>query len=188
MRGALGHSFLYILYFQEPGVAERELDADLRWTLGATLYALSGDVPREEYRFFDLQATCFADVVNELPGPLPWLSEADLDVFVDSFAHHGTFRGGVNWYRNIDRNQELLAAFAGKRIEQPALFIGAEHDSIFGQTPEAVLATRTAVPALREPVWISGSGHWIQQERPAEVNAALLDFLRSLPGWGVPAS
>jgi pimeloyl-ACP methyl ester carboxylesterase len=64
------------------------------------------------------------------------------------------------------------------------LFIGAEHDSIFGQTPEAVLATRTAVPNLREPVWVAGSGHWIQQERPAEVNAALLEFLRSLPGWG----
>ena len=75
------------------------------------------------------------DVVRDLPGPLPWLSDADLDVFVESFSHHGTFAGGINWYRNIDRNQELLAAFAGKRIEQPALFIGAEHDSIFGQTP-----------------------------------------------------
>ena len=126
--------------------------------------------------------------MRDLPGPLPWLSDADLDVFVESFSHHGTFAGGINWYRNIDRNQELLAAFAGKRIEQPALFIGAEHDSIFGQTPEAVLATRAAVPTLRDPVWIAGSGHWIQQERPDEVNAALLDFLRSLPGWGAPAS
>ena len=188
MRGALGDSFLYILYFQEPGVAERELDADLRWTLGATLYALSGDVPREEYRFFDLQATCFADVVNELPGPLPWLSEADLDVFVDSFAHHGTFRGGVNWYRNIDRNQELLGAFAGRRIEQPALFIGAEFDSIFGQTEESVLATRAVIPNLRDPIWVAGSGHWIQQERPDEVNAALLEFLGSLPPRAARAS
>jgi pimeloyl-ACP methyl ester carboxylesterase len=162
-------------------VAERELDADLRRTLAAILYGLSGDLPRDEYRFFDPTATCFFDVVRDLPGSLPWLSDADLDVFVDSFAHHGTFRGGINWYRNIDRNQELLAAFAGKRIEQPALFIGAEHDSIFGQTPEAVLATRAAIPALRDPVWIAGSGHWIQQERPAEVNEALLTFLRSLP-------
>ncbi len=184
---ALGDAFLYVLYFQEPGVAERELDADLRRTLGAILYGLSGDLPRDQYRFFDPSATGFFDVVRELPGPLPWLSDADLDVFVESFSHHGTFAGGINWYRNIDRNQELLAAFAGKRVEQPALFIGAEHDSIFGQTPEAVLATRAAVPALRDPVWISGSGHWIQQERPDEVNAALLAFLRSLPGWAVPA-
>jgi pimeloyl-ACP methyl ester carboxylesterase len=187
MRAVLGDGFLYILHFQEPGVAERELDADLRRTLGAILYGLSGDLPRDQYRFFDSAATGFFDVVHDLPGPLPWLSEADLDVFVDSFRHHGTFAGGINWYRNIDRNQELLAAFAGKQVEQPALFIGAEHDSIFGQTPEAVAATRSAVPNLRDPVWIAGSGHWIQQERPAEVNAALLGFLASLPGWEAPA-
>ena len=187
MRAALGDAFLYILYFQEPGVAERELDADLRRTLGAILYGLSGDLPREEYRFFDPNAAGLFDVVNELPGALPWLSSDDLDVFVESFAHHGTFRGGINWYRNIDRNAELLAPFAGKRIEQPALFIGAEHDSIFGQTEASVLATRAAVPNLRDPLWVTGSGHWIQQERPDVVNDALLDFLRSLPNWGVAA-
>ena len=188
MRAALGDAFLYILYFQEPGVAERELDADLRRTLGAFLYGLSGDIPRDQYRFFDLTATCVFDVLRELPGPLPWLSDADLDAFVESFSHHGTFRGGINWYRNIDRSQELLAAFAGKQIDQPALFIGAEHDSIFGQTPEGVLATRAAIPNLRDPIWVEGSGHWIQQERPAEVNQALLTFLRSLPAPPAPAS
>ena len=74
----------------------------------------------------------------------------------------------------------MLAAFAGK-VEQPALFIGAEFDCIFGQTEETVLATRAAVPNLRDPVWIEGSGHWIQQEKPDIVNEALLDFLGSLP-------
>lgn len=187
MRAVLGDGFLYVLHFQEPGVAERELDADVRRTLGAILYGLSGDLPRDQYRFFDPSATGFFDLVPDLPGPLPWLSEADLDVFVESFRHHGTFAGGLNWYRNIDRNQELLAPFAGKRVEQPALFIGAEHDSIFGQTPEAVAATRSAVPDLRDPVWVAGSGHWIQQERPTEVNAALLEFLRSVPGWATPS-
>jgi pimeloyl-ACP methyl ester carboxylesterase len=181
MRAFLGDGFLYILYFQEPGVAERELDADLRRTLGSALYALSGDIPRDEYRFFDTTARSLFDVVNELPGPLDWLSEADLDVFVESFSHHGTFFGGINWYRNIDRNSELLAPFAGVQVRQPALFIGAEFDSIFGQTEEAVLATRTAVPNMRDPIWVAGSGHWIQQEEPAIVNAALLEFLGSLP-------
>ena len=180
MRAALGDNFLYVLYFQEPGVAEQELDPDLRRTLRTVLYALSGDVPRDEYRFFDPSARCLADLVNEPPGPLDWLSDADLDVFTESFAHHGTFFGGLNWYRNIDRSSELLAAFAGLQVLQPALFIGAEFDSIFGQTPESVLATRTAVPNLRDPIWVEGSGHWIQQEEPEVVNRALLEFLGSL--------
>lgn len=182
IRAALGDQFMYVLYFQEPGVAERELDADLRRTLRTVLYGLSGDIPRDEYRFFDPDATCLAELVREPPGPLDWLSEADLDVFTESFAHHGTFFGGLNWYRNIDRNHVLLAAFAGVQVQQPALFIGAEHDSIFGQTPEGVLATRAAVPDLRDPVWVEGSGHWIQQEEPEVVNRALVDFLGSLPG------
>ena len=147
----------------------------------AYLYALSGDVPRDEYRFFDPSATSLFDVVNDLPGPLDWLSEADLDAFVESFGHHGTFFGGINWYRNIDRSRELLAPFAGVQVRQPALFIGAEFDSIFGQTEEAVLATRASVPNLLDPIWVAGSGHWIQQEEPEIVNAALLDFLGSLP-------
>jgi len=184
MRAFLGDDFLYLLYFQEPGVAEAELDADLRRTLGATLYGLSGDVPRGESRFFDPSARCFFDVVNDWPGPLDWLSDDDLDVFVESYAPHGTFFGGLNWYRNIDRSQELLGAFAGRRVEQPALFIGAEFDCIFGQTEDAVLATRGAVPNLRDPIWVAGSGHWIQQEAPEVVNRALLDFLASLPEPG----
>jgi pimeloyl-ACP methyl ester carboxylesterase len=182
MRAALGDGFLYILYFQEPGVAERELDADLRRSLGAMLYTLSGDIPRDEYRFFDPTAKQAFDILAEPPGALDWLSDADLDVFVDSFAHHGTFVGGLNWYRCIDRNTELLAPFAGRSIMQPALFIGAEYDSIFGQTPESVLATRAHVPNLRDPIWVKGSGHWIQQEEPVVVNDALLDFLHETEG------
>jgi pimeloyl-ACP methyl ester carboxylesterase len=180
MRAALEGGFLYILHFQAPGVAEAELDPDLRRSLGSVLYSLSGDIPRDQYRFFDLSAHDLSGVLTPLPGPLPWLSAADLDAFVASYAHHGTFFGGINWYRNIDRNVALLAPFVGRRIEQPALFIGAEFDSIFGQTHESVLATRAAVPNLRDPVWVAGSGHWIQQEKPDEVNAALLEFLGSL--------
>ncbi len=182
MRRAVQGGFLYVLYFQEPGVAEAELDADIRRSMARFLYSLSGDIPRAEYRFFDTLAIDLSGVLNDPPGPLPWLSDHDLDVFAGEFARKGTFRGGINWYRNIDANAALLAPFVGRRVEQPALFIGAEFDSIFGQTRDAVEATRTAVPRLQQ-VWISGSGHWVQQERPDEVNAALLAFLGSLPRW-----
>jgi pimeloyl-ACP methyl ester carboxylesterase len=177
MRRALGDDFLYILYFQPPGVAEAELDPDMRRTLRTVLYGLSGDLPRDQFRFYDPRARSLADLVAEPPGPLPWLSDADLDVYEQSFAHHGTFSGGLNWYRNIGRNAELLAPFAGLRVEQPALFIGAEFDCMFGQTREGVEATRAHVPRLRDPVWVEGSGHWIAQERPDIVNALLLEFL-----------
>lgn len=180
LRAAVQGGFLYILHFQEPGVAESELDGDLRSSLARVMYTLSGDLPRDRFRFFDTSARCLADILEEPPGELPWLSDGDLDVFAAEFARQGTFAGGINWYRCIDLNAELLAPFAGVRIEQPALFVGAEFDCIFGQTPESVLATRSHIPHLREPVWIAGSGHWLQQERPAEVDAALLGFLGSL--------
>ena len=177
MRATLGDAFLYILYFQQEGVAEAELDRDIRGTLRRMLYSLSGAIPREQTRFFDPDARCFNDCLREPHALPPWLSHDDLDVFTTEFERKGTFRYGLNWYRCIDRNAELLSAFAGRRIEQPALFIGAEHDVIFGQTRDAVLATRAAVPNLRDPVWIAGSGHWVQQEKPDEVNRALLAFL-----------
>ncbi len=183
MRIALQGGFLYVLHFQEPGVAEAELDADIRRSMAAFLYSLSGDIPRRDYRFFDPTATDIWGVLTDLPGPLPWLSQHDLDVFTAEFERKGTFRGGINWYRNIDANAALCAAFVGRRVEQPALFIGAEFDSIFGQTRVSVEATRDAVPQLQQ-VWIDGSGHWVQQERPDEVNAALLAFLGSLPSYG----
>jgi pimeloyl-ACP methyl ester carboxylesterase len=182
MRLALQGGFLYVLHFQEPGVAEAELDADIRRSMAAFLYSLSGDIPRSDYRFFDPTATGIWGVLTDAPGPLPWLSTEDLDVFTAEFERKGTFRGGINWYRNIDANAALCAAFVGRRVDQPALFIGAEHDSIFGQTRDSVEATRAAVPQLQQ-VWIDGSGHWVQQERPDEVNAALLTFLGSLPDY-----
>jgi epoxide hydrolase A/B len=83
----------------------------------------------------------------------------------------------LNWYRNLDQSWELLAPFVNAKLTQPALFIGAEHDAIFGMTPESVKATKAWVPQLREPIWVPDCGHWVQQEEPEIVNRALLDFL-----------
>ena len=180
MRSALGDGFLYILYFQDVGVAEAELDSDIRGTIRRILYSLSGDIPPSEFRFFDPSARSFKDLMRE-PETLPdWLTDEDLDVFTAEFERKGTFRHGLNWYRTIDRSWELLAPFANAKVHQPALFIGAERDAIFGQTRESVAATKEWVPQLREPVWVPDCGHWIQQEEPEIVNRALLDFLASL--------
>jgi pimeloyl-ACP methyl ester carboxylesterase len=180
LRAAVNGAFLYILYFQDEGAAEAELDRDIRGTLRRFLYSISGDIPRNDFRFFNWDAKCLHDCLREPPSLPDWLSEADLDVFTAEFERKGTFRHAINWYRCLDLNSELLAPFAGLRVEQPALFIGAEHDVFFFQTRESIVARTDWVPNLREPVWIANCGHWLQQEEPEQVNTALRDFLRSL--------
>jgi pimeloyl-ACP methyl ester carboxylesterase len=92
------------------------------------------------------------------------------------------FRGGLNWYRNIDRNWELTAAWQGCLIRQPALFVAGDRDmTIAGPIGASSLKRMPeSVPGLRRSVMLEGAGHWIQQERPEEVNAALIEFLRGL--------
>ena len=172
-----GDHFFYILYFQEPGVAERELEADVRSTMRRFLYAASGDVT-EPLDFWQKPKT--AKFLDGLPDPKtlpPWLTEADLDTFTAEFSRAG-FRGGLNWYRNFDRNWELTPQLAGATVTQPALFIAGERDGVLAMVP--VDAMRELVPNLRRLLMIAGCGHWTQQERPAEVNAALIEFLEGL--------
>jgi pimeloyl-ACP methyl ester carboxylesterase len=171
--------FVYILYFQEPGVAEAELEADVRASMRRLLYSISGDIP--ESRFWNRPVgSTFLDATVE-PAALPgWLTDHDLDAFVAEFERSG-FRGGLNYYRNIDRSAELLAAFSGRTVEQPAMFVSGDRDVVLGATPEAVEGMRVAVPGLRRIEWLPGCGHWLQQERPEEVNRLLLEFLARLP-------
>ncbi|MDQ6921336.1 MAG: alpha/beta hydrolase, partial [Candidatus Dormibacteraeota bacterium] len=123
----------------------------------------------------------FLDIMTE-PEMLPdWLDESDVDAFTSEFEHTG-FTGGLNWYRNIDRNWELTAAWRGAPVQPPALYVAGDRDLVVGfpGAREQIERLATWVPNLRETVMLPGCGHWTQQERPAEVNQALLDFLRSL--------
>ncbi len=172
-----GDRFFYILYFQEPGVAERELEADVRSTLRRFLYAASGDVI-EALDFWRKPKD--AKFLDGLPDPktLPsWLGEADLEYYTNEFRRTG-FRGGLNWYRNIDRNWRDAPELAGAKVEQPALFVAGERDGVLAMMPPE--AMRELVPNLRQLLLLPGCGHWTQQERPAEVNAALIEFLKSV--------
>jgi pimeloyl-ACP methyl ester carboxylesterase len=178
----------YQLYFQTPGLAEAELEGDIRRTLRSMLYSVSGDAPRGE----GTDARAIADVVGMVPrqggflsrmaNPAtlpPWLTEADLDFYTGEFARTG-FRGGLNWYRNIDRNWELLAPFADARVNVPALYIVGDRDIVFGfrGMDQLVASLSKFVPQLQETIVLPGCGHWTQQERAPAVNAAMIDFLR----------
>lgn len=185
LKAIAGDRFMYMLYFQEPGKAERELDADPRRTLRMLLYSASGSVPADHAWNFDLPKT--ADFLTGMVDPerLPaWLSEEDLAVYASEFARTG-FRGGLNWYRNLDRNWELGAPWHGAKVLVPAAFIGGLRDVVVtgpGGAGEGrmVKAMPTFVPDLRAKVLLPGVGHWNQQEAPAETNAALLAFLKGL--------
>jgi len=178
----------YQLYFQTPGVAEAEFERDVRTTLRRLLYSASGDAPRGDASIVK------PDTVGMVPrrgGFLsrsmdasslpPWLTEADLEFFVGEFARTG-FRGGLNWYRNIDRNWELLAPFAGACVNVPALYIAGDRDLVvaFRGMDQLISNLSQFVPRLRRTLMLPGCGHWTQQERPEAVNAAMLDFLRGL--------
>jgi len=179
-RQVFANQFFYILYFQDPGVAEKELEADVRKSMRTFLYSASGDVPPPEANFW--QKPKDSTFLFRLPDPghnLPsWLTEDDLDEFVGEFERTG-YRGGLNRYRNMDRDWEDSAELAGAKVRQPAMFITGERDGVRSFTPPPE-QMREHVPDLREIIVVPGAGHWIQQERPAEVNEAMLKFLGSM--------
>jgi epoxide hydrolase A/B len=183
----------YQLYFQEPGPAEAELERDPRATVRNMLFGASGDGVAAA-RAAAASGGGGASLVmvprggGFLQGPgapstLPaWLSEADVDFYASEFKRMG-FRGALNYYRNLDRNWELQASLAGALVTIPALYVSGDRDFVvsFPGMDQLLANLKHFVPALRKIQMIAGCGHWTQQERPAEVNAALLDFLRGLP-------
>jgi pimeloyl-ACP methyl ester carboxylesterase len=159
MRRHLGEDF-YIVWFQEPGVADAALARDVRRTLTTSR-----------------QWTAQWAQEDRPPRCPAWLSEQELAVYVEAFERTG-FTGGLNWYRNIDRNWELTASVAEQRVEQPALFLTGEHDPVARFMPAAGM--RGWVTDLRAEVVVPGAGHWVQQQEPEAVNTALLEFVSGL--------
>lgn len=179
----LGITRFYIQYFQQPGVAEKELQADVRTAL-KRLYFTAGGECREKGKGFAMLPPTGGLLDNTAnPEALPpWLSEADLDWFTAEFTRTG-FRGGLNWYRNIARNWRLTAPWHGQPIHQPSMFIAGSRDGVlkFPASAQQIEAFGRTLPGLRGSHILEGAGHWIQQERAAEVNRLLLDFLAGLP-------
>lgn len=161
MREHLGEDF-YIVHFQEPGVAEAMLSHDVRRTFTTT---------KQWSRSWGQQT-------DDHPPRPPFLTEDELAVFVDTYTQTG-FTGGLNWYRNLDRNQRVMAEWDGVGVTVPALFVQGSRDPVRHFMPAA--AMDGLVDDLRTEI-VDGGGHWIQQERPDEVNTLLLAFLDGV-GW-----
>jgi pimeloyl-ACP methyl ester carboxylesterase len=181
-------SVFYQLYFQKPGVAEAELERDPRSSIRKTLYSASGDPPRRSELWTDDSAPGMIPLSGGFltrtkdPERLPsWVTEADIDFYAGEFARSG-FRGGLNWYRNIDRNWELTAPFAGFPVTIPALYVAGDRDLVvrFKGADQLIRNLAQFVPGLRRTIMLEGCGHWTQQERTAEVNAAMIGFLKEL--------
>jgi len=176
-RAARGQ-FSMFQYFLEPGVAEAELETDIRASLRRFLYSLSGEAPADlvSYLFTGKPADLkLLDGMLDFTTLPAWLTETDLNYSVRAYQRTG-FGGALNFYRNKDRDWQELGRKQIANVSQPTLFIGGERDCsvIFGN----VLPMKTALPHLRKVVILPGCGHWVQEEQPKEVNTAILDFLQ----------
>lgn len=173
----------YRLYFQEPGVAEAEMEADVERTVRGFLYSISGDVVADGVfdRGWDGHFPAGQDFIQQLVQPevLPsWLTEDDVAFYTGELTRNG-FHGGLSWYRNINAQPGILGPFVGATITAPSLYITGETDLI-AANPAALEQFSVTLPGLRGTHVLPGAGHWIQQERPADVNDALTAFLTSL--------
>jgi pimeloyl-ACP methyl ester carboxylesterase len=160
LRRRLGDGF-YMVWFQEPGVAEAALERDVRRTLRTT----------------EVWDASWAERDEDTPRRPSFWTEADEELYVATFTRTG-FAGGLNWYRNIDRNWELTLDVASHRIEQPALYLTGERDPVRRFMP--VGAMDGWVTDLREAIVVDGAGHWVQQQAADEVSRTLVRFLRGV--------
>jgi pimeloyl-ACP methyl ester carboxylesterase len=173
--------FFYQAWFQQVGPPEAEAEADPRGFLRRFLYAISGDAPDGSW---PRDKTASDPLLKGLidPDPFPaWLTQADLDFYTGEFKRSGFF-GPISRYRNHERDWRFLQAFKDRRIEQPTLFIAGDRDPAFTAfgSIDPVPILKANLPQLQGIHILPGCGHWTQQERPAEVTAHLLDWLKGL--------
>jgi len=169
--------FFYQLYFQEPGVGEAELEANVRVSLRKFYHMASGQMDIG----LITEKPADADLLSDLPDPNkmgPWLSDADLDFYVNEFTNSG-FRGPLNYYRNHNLTWSLTEG-APTEIHQPALFVAGDRDGVIMMAAVALENMPTHVKDLRTNALIPGAGHWTQQEAPEATNDYILDWLKTL--------
>jgi pimeloyl-ACP methyl ester carboxylesterase len=179
-RHIFGDKFFYMLYFQDVGPAEAEFDENPRLYVRTMLYsaggegmakgrALVGDAPAEGTRFLD--------ILQPAPVALPaWLTEHDVDVYTEGLKRSGLF-GPLSFYRNLDANWGRSKDLPASLYTMPTGFLTGSLDPVVIMQPHGVDVMKEQLPDFRGATVVDGAGHWVQQERPAETNAALLSFL-----------
>ncbi|MBT3332535.1 MAG: alpha/beta hydrolase [Rhodospirillaceae bacterium] len=180
VREQAGNRDYYRLFIASGAKAEVDFEKDIRSYILGILYSVSGDIGAgQQWDGFMEHGEGISDALTFPEILPPWLTEADLRFYVSEFERTG-LTGGVNYYRNIDAMAAQLAPFIGCTIEQPTLYLCGEHDVIAGNNPEAHAIMQAALPDLHGFHALAGAGHWLQQERPEEVNEYLVQFLNGL--------
>ncbi|MGO1118375.1 alpha/beta fold hydrolase [Rhodovibrionaceae bacterium A322] len=174
--------FFYMLYFQEPGKAEAELEANVDISLRKIYWALSGQARPGSFSPPDKDRS--ANLLDSLPLPpdlSPFMTAEDLSYYVGEFQASG-FRGPLNRYRNFERDWQNLPQLHKAPVTQPSLYIVGGRDPVLKAVPGHTLLDIAPLlcPNLRDLVVIDGIGHWTQQEAPDAVTEALLSFLTDL--------
>ncbi len=174
-------NLFYQLYFQDEGVAEAELERNVRTTLRKVYFAASGDAPSADGWF---NGSAEGDLLGAFvdPDPFPaWITETDLAYFVANF-EAGGFRGPLSRYRNQERDFQILPEMGVAPITQPSCFIGGSEDFVRRFVPnlDAYDDVSSLCTEFRGKTIVDGVGHWVQQEAPKEVTDTLLRFLASL--------
>ena len=170
---------LYMLYFLEEGVAEKELDLDPSTFLRRLFYTNSGDRPGDDVPSMRLAANGrLTDALDTPPASWNGLSSADMEDYVSAFSRTG-FRAALNTYRSLHRNWQLLAGWADRSVTVPAFYIGASRDLVlhFPGMRDLVTAMPDLLPMAEPPIIFEGVGHFIQMERPAETADLIAQFL-----------
>jgi len=170
--------FFYQLYFQEPGVAEKEWETNVRVNLRKFYHIGSGAFDAGN---FIAPKSPDSDLLSDMedPGTLgTWCTESDLDFYTTEFEQSG-FRGPLNYYRNHNLTWSLTEG-GPEKITQPALFVAGGKDGVIMLAADALKNMPRYVTNLKVNQLIPGIGHWTQQEAPAEVNTLMIDFITSV--------
>ena len=185
LKAAHGDNFFYILYFQQPGIADAELNADPERFLLSIAHMASGDgmrslvgeqLPAEGTRLTDY----FEHMIGgKIEGCPPWMTDEDLVVYTEQFTTSG-FTGPINWYRNLDANFDIFDPIGASPLTMPTFFIAGDLDPVILGRPEYLARMDSDLPNHQATELIEGIGHWVQQEAPDQFNQIVLRWLDSL--------